>query len=89
MTSTSRRALAVSLSLGDPRLIQTTTVEFGADLWDLLEREAEWEGVTIAQFVHDAGLFRVSLLMARRGFDSDVEATLERIASDAAKHRRR
>jgi GAF domain-containing protein len=59
--------------------MRATTVRFGEDLWALLEREAEREGVSAAQFIRDATILRVSYAMGRRG-DAGVEAGLERLA---------
>lgn len=47
--------------------MRQTTVRFGDELWRLLEREAQRDGVSAAQFVRDATLLRIGLLTARRG----------------------
>lgn len=63
--------------------MHATTVRFTDDLWELLEREAAAQQVSIAQFVRDAALLRVATVMARRG-DADGDETLARLASAAA-----
>jgi hypothetical protein len=44
-----------------------TTVRFGSDLWDQLEREARQSGVSAAQYVRDATLARLAHTAAQRG----------------------
>lgn len=63
--------------------MHATTVRFTDDLWELLEREAAAQGVSVAQFVRDAALMRVATVMSRRG-DADGDATLARLAAAAA-----
>jgi hypothetical protein len=60
-----------------------TTLRFGADLWQTLEREAAGTGVSVAQYVRDAALMRVTYDAARRG-DPRLEAALA--ALDEADH---
>jgi GAF domain-containing protein len=75
--------------------MRATTVRFGDALWRLLEREAEREGVSGAQFIRDATILRVAYAMGQRG-DPDFEAALGRTAEprpgrtpvDRAEHRR-
>ncbi|HEY1358600.1 MAG TPA: hypothetical protein VGF21_09860 [Thermoleophilaceae bacterium] len=43
-----------------------TTVRFGGDLWGALDLEAERLGVSIAQYVRDAALSRLSYDAGRR-----------------------
>lgn len=57
-----------------------TTVRFGADLWDEIELEAGRAGVSVAQYVRDAALMRVSYTRGRDG-DSHYQAALELIAA--------
>lgn len=59
--------------------MHVSTVRFGDDLWEALEREARREGVSVAQFVRDAALLRIATLAARRGED-DALATLGELA---------
>lgn len=44
-----------------------TTVRFGSDLWEQLEREARKSGVSAAQYVRDATLARLAHTAAQRG----------------------
>jgi hypothetical protein len=60
-----------------------TTLRFGADLWETLEREAAAARVSVAQYVRDAALMRVTYDAARRG-DPGLEAALT--ALDQADH---
>ena len=60
-----------------------TTLRFGADLWQTLEREAAAARVSVAQYVRDAALMRVTYDAARRG-DPGLEAALT--ALDDANH---
>lgn len=67
--------------------MHVSTVRFGDDLWEALERESRREGVSVAQFVRDAALLRIATLAARRGED-DALASLAELA-DAARRRAR
>ena len=40
--------------------MRATTIRFPNDLWDQLEREAAKEGISVAQYVRDAALYRVA-----------------------------
>lgn len=40
--------------------MRATTIRFTPELWTLLQREAEREDVSVAQYVRDAALFRVA-----------------------------
>lgn len=62
--------------------MHATTVRFTDDLWQLLEREAVGQSISVAQFVRDAALMRVAILMSKRG-DADGDATLARLAAAA------
>lgn len=66
--------------------MHATTVRFTDDLWELLEREADRQGVSVAQFVRDAALLRVATVMARRG-EGGADETLERLAAGALERR--
>lgn len=66
--------------------MHATTVRFSDDLWDLLEREAKGQGVSVAQFVRDAALMRVASVTAKRG-ELETDEALERLATEAAKRR--
>ena len=49
--------------------MRVSAVRFGADLWRLLEEEAELVGVSVAQYVREAALARASAAAAARGED--------------------
>jgi hypothetical protein len=53
-----------------------TTVRFGTDLWEEIDREAAALGVSVAQFVREAALARLMYLAGRRG-DRAYERALE------------
>jgi hypothetical protein len=53
-----------------------TTVRFGADLWEALEREGERLGVSVAQYVREAALARLIYAAGRRG-DDEFDLALE------------
>jgi hypothetical protein len=58
------------------RKMHQTTVRFGPDLWAELAEEAERSGVSVAQFIRDAALMRVSYMRGRRGdpyYDAAVD----------------
>jgi GAF domain/Ribbon-helix-helix protein, copG family len=59
--------------------MRATTVRFSDDLLRLLEREAEREGVSVAQFIRDASVMRAAYAMGRRG-----EAAYEALAQMGA-----
>jgi hypothetical protein len=40
--------------------VRATTIRFPNDLWEQLEREARKQGVSAAQYVRDAALYRVA-----------------------------
>jgi GAF domain-containing protein len=68
--------------------MHATTVRFTDDLWELLEREAATQAISVAQFVRDAALMRVASVVARRG-EEDSDEALERLAAGALERRRR
>jgi hypothetical protein len=47
--------------------MRATTIRFTPELWELLEREASREGVSVAQYVRDAALFRIAYTAGARG----------------------
>jgi GAF domain-containing protein len=59
--------------------MHATTVRFGADLWEMLEAEADREGVSAAQFVRDATLLRLGALAGIRG-DSPTNDAVSALA---------
>lgn len=40
--------------------MRATTIRFPDDLWEQLEREARKHGISVAQYVRDAALYRVA-----------------------------
>lgn len=40
--------------------MRATTIRFPNDLWEQLEREAKKQGISVAQYVRDAALYRVA-----------------------------
>jgi hypothetical protein len=40
--------------------MRATTIRFPNDLWEQLEREAAKQGISVAQYVRDAALYRVA-----------------------------
>jgi GAF domain-containing protein len=66
--------------------MHVSTVRFGDDLWDAVDREARREGVSVAQFVRDAALLRIATLAARRG-DDDALASLADLAAAAGRRK--
>lgn len=58
-----------------------TTVRFGSDLWESLERESEELGVSVAQFVREAALARLMYNAGRRG-DAGLGAAFSTAAND-------
>ncbi len=40
--------------------MRATTIRFSPELWARLEQEAAREGVSVAQYVRDAALFRIA-----------------------------
>jgi GAF domain-containing protein len=63
--------------------MKATTVRFGEDLWEMLDREAARLGVSAAQFVREATIMRLAMLAGSRG-DPQAELTIADIASRAA-----
>ena len=72
--------------------MRATTVRFSEDLWRLLEREAEREGVSAAQFIRDASVMRAAYAMGaaarsptRRSLSSAPTATATATPSPPAR----
>jgi hypothetical protein len=53
-----------------------TTLRFGTELWAELEQEAKAAGVSVAQYVREAALIRISYDAGRRG-DWQFQAALD------------
>jgi hypothetical protein len=57
------------------REMRATTIRFTPELWALLQREATREGVSVAQYVRDAALFRVAYSAGVRREQEPEEAS--------------
>ena len=55
--------------------MRATTIRFPNDLWDQLEREAAKEGISVAQYVRDAALYRVAYSAGARDDSADEGAS--------------
>ena len=67
--------------------MRATTIRFGEDLWDMLEREATEQGISTAQLIREAAIMRVAALAAHRG-DDGLEISIQELAERAAARRR-
>lgn len=47
--------------------MRATTIRFSPAAWELIEREAHREGVSVAQYVREATLFHVAYRLGERG----------------------
>ena len=59
--------------------MRATTVRFGDALWTLVEREANREGVSAAQYIRDATILRTAYAMGQRG-DPGFEHAIDQAA---------
>ena len=66
--------------------MRATTVRFSEDLWELLDSEASSQGISAAQFVRDATIMRLGVLVGRRA-DPEATVTLEALAAGALSRR--
>jgi GAF domain-containing protein len=57
--------------------MRATTVRFSEALWTLVEREADRDGVSAAQYIRDATVLRTAYAMGQRG-DADFEEAIAR-----------
>jgi len=55
--------------------MRATTIRFPNDLWEQLEREAKKQGISVAQYVRDAALYRVAF---SAGAASEEEARTDK-----------
>jgi hypothetical protein len=53
--------------------MRATTIRFTPELWAELEREATREGVSVAQYVRDAVLFRLAYSAGARDKAAELE----------------
>ncbi len=51
--------------------MRATTIRFPNDLWEQLEREARNQGISVAQYVRDAALYRVAYTAGARDDPED------------------
>ena len=65
--------------------MRATTIRFTPELWELLEREARREGVSVAQYVRDAALFRAAYGLGERttAGDEELEDLRGRLAQES------
>jgi hypothetical protein len=66
------------------RKMHQTTVRFGADLWGALQVEAKRLGVSVAQYVRDAALGRLSYDAGRRDEQTGTRAPRAQAAENGA-----
>ena len=59
--------------------MRATTIRFPADLWEQLERAAKEQGISVAQYVRDAALYRVAFSAGAREGEPDRGAAAPRI----------
>jgi hypothetical protein len=52
--------------------MRATTIRFPNDLWNQLEREASKQGISVAQYVRDAALYRVAYSAGAREEGSEA-----------------
>ena len=62
--------------------MRATTVRFSDALWTLVEREAQADGVSAAQYVRDAAILRTAYAMGQRR-DADFEQAIAHAAGRA------
>ena len=60
--------------------MRATTVRFSDSLWALVEREADRDGVSAAQYIRDATILRTAYTMGQRG-DAEFEEAVSRASA--------
>ena len=55
--------------------MRATTIRFPGDLWEQLEREAGKQGISVAQYVRDAALYRVAFSEGAASGASEADRT--------------
>jgi hypothetical protein len=81
---TAIEALIQSARMG----MRATTIRFSEDLWELLEREAQRQGVSAAQFLRESALLRLGAASARGdapASPADGSADVSRQLADGAR----
>ena len=68
-----------------PAAMRVTTVRFGRDLWQLLEREAALVGTSVSQYIREASLARAAAAAAARGEDAFEQLASAQRADHARK----
>jgi Ribbon-helix-helix domain len=62
--------------------MRATTIRFSPELWSILEREARREGVSVAQFVREAALFRAAYGLGGRSERSESSTRFKRLEDE-------
>lgn len=70
--------------LGNVAIMHQTTVRFGHGLWADLERAAADEGISVAQFVREAAIARLSVLALERRAGAELRTADATAARPAA-----
>jgi len=61
--------------------MRATTIRFSPAVWELLEDQARREGLSVAQYVRDAALFRLAYGMGERRELGSPEEVIETLQS--------
>jgi hypothetical protein len=64
--------MAIKLENASAREMKVTTVRLGADLWALLDAEADRAGVSVSQYMREAALARAAFAAGARDDAPDV-----------------
>ena len=65
--------------------MRATTIRFPNDLWEQLEQEARIQGISVAQYVRDAALYRVAYSAGAREDSSQGRGRFPDRSNDKAK----